>query len=373
MHPVNSTFISDTIRQALSQAGLQRGTHSGGIDIHRVIDDALAAAGLAPGGTAVAARFNDAPPTVPKAHAPQRPEALPGEFVWKRHTGPHGSRQYRLYVPTASAQGRKLPLVLMLHGCKQHPDDFAAGTRMNALAERHGFLVAYPAQTQRANGSNCWNWFEPSQQQRSGAEPSLLTGIVDDIHATHAVDRNKVFVAGLSAGAAMAVILGQTHPDVFAAVGAHSGLPQGSAHDVASAFAAMQARAPQRPSRGARRAIRTMVIHGDADATVNALNGAAIAGQAVQAFTQSGVGLEPQPVTRFERGGRQCTATSFCDELGMPLVEEWVIHGSGHAWSGGDPAGSFTDRAGPDASAEFVRFFLGGDAALPIAGEDRPG
>ncbi|MBL0727264.1 PHB depolymerase family esterase [Piscinibacter sp. HJYY11] len=361
---MDSTFISDTINRALTTAGLGPGYRAQGIDIHRVIEDALASAGLA-----------HAPSAPPRTalddvrDAPRRAPAAPGRFVWHRHTGPHGSRDYRLYVPASCTDACRPALVMMLHGCKQHPDDFAAGTRMNELAERHGFLVAYPAQTRRANGSNCWNWFDTAQQQRSGGEPSILAGIVDDINAMYPVDRSKVYVAGLSAGAAMAVILGQTHPDLFAGIGAHSGLPKGVAHDVPSAFAAMQSRTQQGSGSGGR-AVRTMVIHGDADATVNVANGSAIIRHALDAYKQSGVHLQPQAVQTLERGGRRYSSRAFCDELGMPLVEECVIHGGGHAWSGGDTAGSFTDRSGPDASEEFVRFFLGSSGARPITRSD---
>lgn len=359
---MTSTPLDHTIRHALARAGITQGSRHGGIDIHAVIHDALAAAGLASNDAGVSARtaqpLDDAPPAATD----------PGTFTWHRRSGPGGTRQYRLYVPLTATPGVKRPLVLMLHGCQQHPDDFAAGTRMNALAERHGFVVAYPAQTKRANGSNCWNWFEPSQQRREGDEPSILAGIVDELVRHHDVDPRKVYVAGLSAGAAMAVILGQTHPEVFAAVAVHSGLPRGAARDVPTAFAAMQSRSPATRS-VAERAVRTIVFHGDADATVNAANGAAVAGQAIQAFERSGMVLRREMDVTSEQGGRRCTTSTFCDELGMPLVEEWRVQGAGHAWSGGSPAGSFTDRSGPDASAEFVRFFLGPDLARPLAQE----
>lgn len=361
---MKSPHITETIQRALTAAGLHPSHRPGGVDIHGVIADALSAAGLA-SGTPASTWFKRSPPQEEVAVPPSE-RNVPGRFIWQQHSGPRGSRRYRLYVPTAAQAGRPLPCVMMLHGCKQDPDDFAAGTRMNALAERHGFYVVYPEQTRRANGSNCWNWFEPTQQHPEGEEPGVLAAIISDIAATHAVDLDRVYVAGLSAGAAMAVILGQTHPEVFAAVGAHSGLPKGAAHDIPSAFAAMQSRGAARAHGTPARAVRTMVIHGDADATVNILNGATIAGQAVAAHEHSGARLQRQPATTFERGGRRCTVAVVCDPLGHPLVEEWVIHGGGHAWTGGDPSGSFVDRSGPDASAELVRFFLGADAAIAI-------
>jgi poly(hydroxyalkanoate) depolymerase family esterase len=345
--------ISDTIERALRSAGLDP-TSGTTRSVTETIRRALESAGLAQDAPA---RPADAPA------APPGDEPLPfvervdgGSFLSRTHSGAAGSRSYRLYVP-AGAGGTPRPLVVMLHGCKQDPDDFAAGTRMNALAAQHGFLVAYPAQSRNANGSNCWNWFRPEDQRREGGEPAILAGIVADVARDHRVDPAHVFVAGLSAGAAMAVILGQTHPDVFAAVGAHSGLPIGAAHDVGSAFMAMSggraAKAPPRVAPGAR-GPRTIVFHGDQDATVVARNGEAIVAQAV-------AGTEPLTETPGERGsarGRAYTRTVYADGAGRPRVEAWLVHGGAHAWSGGSADGSYTDPRGPDASAEMVRFFL---------------
>ena len=298
----------------------------------------------------------------------ERPAAPRERFLSFVHTSPLGSRAYKLYVP-GTHRNEPMPLVVMLHGCKQNPDDFAAGTRFNDVAEELGFLVAYPAQSAKANGSNCWNWFEPHTQTRAGAEPSIIAGIVGEIGNAYRVDERRVFVAGLSAGAAMAVVLGETYPDVFAAVGAHSGLPYGAAHDVASAFAAMHGRArlpADKSTSGlastsraprASRGVATIVFHGDRDATVALNNGSAIADQAV-----SNLEHERGPLTRDvqERTthGRRCTRTSYLAGDGLPVVEQWTVHGAGHAWSGGSVAGSFTDPQGPDASREMMRFFL---------------
>jgi poly(hydroxyalkanoate) depolymerase family esterase len=338
--------ISQVIERALDAAGLQRSS-SGHDSIRRTIDDALRAAGLAPPGAAdIAEGVRDTA------------VADVDQFVLRCHTSAHGSRTYKLFVPS-NYEGEPMPLVVMLHGCQQNPDDFAAGTRMNELAEQHGFLVAYPAQNVRANGSNCWNWFERAQQSRDGAEPSLLAGIAGDVARTHAVDDARVFVAGLSAGAAMAVILGREYPDRFAAVAVHSGLPAGAAHDMPSAFAAMQGRgAAPAALRQPPRAVPTIVFHGDADATVTAANGAAVVGQAVSAFEQQRSPLQRLPSRAAVEGGKRCTVTRFVGADGQSAVEEWVVHGGAHAWFGGSAAGSYTDPRGPDASAEIVRFFL---------------
>jgi poly(hydroxyalkanoate) depolymerase family esterase len=250
-----------------------------------------------------------------------------------------------------------MPLIVMLHGCQQNPDDFATGTRMNELAEREGFLVAYPAQSINANGSNCWNWYQARDQAREGGEPEIITGIVGDIAEKYAVDKRRVFAAGLSAGAAMAVILGTTRADLFAAVGVHSGLPYGAAHDVASAFALMHG-GGAKASGGT--AVPIIVFHGDQDRTVVDSNAEEIVRQAVATFEAKGRRLiETEEVVPAGAASRAYTATVYTARDGRTLVEHWVLKGGTHAWSGGSSRGSFTDEKGPDASAEMVRFFMG--------------
>jgi poly(hydroxyalkanoate) depolymerase family esterase len=354
--------ITDTIDRALKSAGLDTKSPT----LHGVtetIRKALAAAGLATRSPHVDAAHPAEPAATKRGVAdwtdaipvqPQRGDPLPanepvvGQFIAHSFSNAAGSRNYKLYVPSGYAD-EPMPLILMLHGCKQNPDDFAAGTRMNELAEQHGFLVAYPEQTRPANGSNCWNWFQATHQVRDGGEPQILAGIVGDVAARYRVDAKQVFVAGLSAGAAMAVILGATHADVFAAVGAHSGLPQGAAHDVASAFAAMHGGAPARAGVAAAPPVRTIVFHGDQDRTVIAANGAAIARQAISA----NVDLLAETTTAADH-----TRTVHRDAAGRAHAEHWLVHGGAHAWSGGSSKGSFTRPSGPNASAEMVRFFL---------------
>lgn len=287
---------------------------------------------------------------------PAKP-AQPGEFVTRSFTGSAGMRTYKLYVPASYSGGSSepVPLVVMLHGCTQSPDDFAVGTRMNELAEQHGFLVAYPAQAANANGAKCWNWFRSEDQGRDRGEPSLIAGITREVTSNYRVDERRIFVAGMSAGAAMAVVLGATYPELYAAVGAHSGLAYGAAYDMPSAMSAMQSGGPNARAQ-VRNGVPTIVFHGDRDHTVNARNGAAIVEQAVLARWD-----EARLHTRIDRAaasaGRTFTRTIFADGTNQPVVEHWVLHGAGHAWSGGNPSGSFTDAAGPDASAEMIRFF----------------
>ena len=250
----------------------------------------------------------------------------------------------------------------MLHGCTQNPDDFAAGTRMNELAERHGFLVAYPAQAADANCLKCWNWFKAGDQARDCGEPSLIAGITREVAAACGADERRIFVAGLSAGAAMAVVLGRTYPDLYAGVGAHSGVPYAAAHDMPSALAAMRG-APGPQPQGHDRPVRrtpTIVFHGGQDATVDAANGERIALQAVTAVETPR--LQRSLQRGSNAGGRGWQRTVHAEADGRPVVEHWQLDGAGHAWSGGSAGGSYTDPAGPDASAEMLRFFL---AQLP--------
>ena len=276
-----------------------------------------------------------------------RPPAPAGDARFATHTyrGPEGGRDYMLYVPSVPPAG-PMPVVVMLHGCTQTPQDFAAGTGMNALAEAQGVIVVYPAQPSGANVNKCWNWFRPGNQHRDGGEPAILAAILRQVLATEAADPQRVYVAGLSAGGAAAVILAQEYPDLIAAVGVHSGLAAGSASDVGGAFSAMRSGAAGRtPHHRA----PTIVFHGTADTTVAPANAHAVARQG-----QSGT---PKVTQGRSAGGRTWQRTALTAPDGRSVGEIWMIEGAGHAWSGGSAAGSHTDPGGPDASAEMLRFF----------------
>jgi poly(hydroxyalkanoate) depolymerase family esterase len=294
-----------------------------------------------------------APPSPPQGEplpepAPQpRPQpAGPGEFVAGHFAGHAGARDYKLFIPP-SAGTRPLPLVVMLHGCTQDPDDFATGTRMNDAALMNGLFVLYPAQSQQANPHRCWNWFKHNHQMRGRGEPELLAEMTRDAMARHAIDPARVYVAGLSAGGAMAAILGDAYPDLFAAVGVHSGLPTGIAKDVPSALGAMK-RSVARPAAAAS-GVATIVFHGDADATVHPGNGEHV-------VTASAGLLEA--VVETGHAGRGYTRRVLRNAAGEVVAEHWVVHGAQHAWSGGNPQGSYADPSGPDATREMVRFFM---------------
>lgn len=283
-------------------------------------------------------------------------------FLASSYSNASGTMDYKVYVPPSHGDA-PLPLVVMLHGCKQGPDDFAAGTQMNALAEQHGFIAAYPTQSARANPSKCWNWFQPEHQQRERGEPSLVAGITRRIVEEFGADARRVYVAGLSAGGAMAAVMAATHPELYAAVGIHSGLAAGSASDVASAFSAMrngnaQSQRRNGPNAGARREVPAIVFHGDGDDTVHPRNADALVAAALGADFAAGASTLDRIVERGRAAGRDYTRVSYRDADGTTWVEQWTVHGARHAWSGGNADGSFADMAGPDASREMLRFFF---------------
>ncbi|MEJ2869510.1 PHB depolymerase family esterase [Actinomycetospora sp. OC33-EN08] len=270
----------------------------------------------------------------------------PGRVSRGSFTGPAGTRSYRVVVPS-QPQDRPA-LLVMLHGGTQDADVFAAATGMDDLAEREGFVVVYPEQSRQANAMGYWNWFEPRHQGRDG-EPSLIAGIVRTVADEHGTDPQRVFVAGFSAGAAMAAVMGAAYPDLVAGVGVHSGLAAGSARDVGSAFAAMRTGA----YRPASLRVPVVVVHGTDDGTVAPTN----AGRVVE----SALSDSPGCARTEERGGggsaRHWSRERWTDRDGRVRAESWTVHGTGHAWSGGRAGGSYTDPAGPDASAAMCMAF----------------
>lgn len=300
-----------------------------------------------------AARAPAAAPASQAAPTPARAE--PGHFPQRTYANQAGTRAYKLYIP-AGRHAEPMPLVVMLHGCTQDADDFAAGTRMNELAERLGFAVLYPIQPTDANPSKCWNWFRPGDQQADRGEPSLIAGMTREVIATHGIDARRVYVAGLSAGGAMAAVLIQRYPGLFAAAGIHSGLPAGSAHDLPSALGAMRGRkgigVPKGDSAQLLPPTRPMIVfHGDADKTVHPSNGSRL----VAPFEQGEARRDQQ--REAARAGHDYTRYRITTPAGID-AEYWVIHGAGHAWAGGSSRGTYTDPKGPDASAQMLRFFL---------------
>ena len=292
-------------------------------------------------------------------HAPLPRESFSGgQFVRDSQ-----SHQYKLYSPPQQASDARLPLVVMLHGCTQNPDDFAVGTGMNVVgrgsASSPAFYVLYPSQTRAANSQGCWNWFERAHQRRGQGEPAWIAELTQQLVRTLPIDKQRVYVAGLSAGGAMAAIVAAAYPDVFAAVGVHSGLPVGAARNLTEALTAMKhgVVTPTSPTgatsaTSASRATPTIVFHGDQDRTVHARNAHGL----VHAAT-AGRPWEESTVGGVSAGGRRHTRTAHVRD-GKSHAEHWQLHGAGHSWSGGHPAGSYTDAKGVSASMEMMRFFL---------------
>ena len=295
----------------------------------------------------------------PAVPAVKRPA---GRFDAFSYSNAAGTRAYRLYVP-AGHVGLPMPLVVMLHGGTQDAVTFAAATGMNDLAERQGLLVAYPEQPPSANAGRYWNWFAPGHQRRGAGEPSLIAGITRQVTDRYGADATRVYVAGFSGGGAMAAVMAAVYPDLYAAVGVHSGLPYAAAGDVASAFAAMKQGPPGR-ARHPASPLPLIVFHGDQDAIVAPANAAGL----IDHVLAAGSADRRQDVVTTGQvpGGYAYTRTCYQDLAGTALAERWTIHHGGHAWSGGVPHGSYTDPRGPDASAEFIRFF-GEHPAVPPA------
>jgi poly(hydroxyalkanoate) depolymerase family esterase len=289
------------------------------------------------------------PPTVP-ASARDVPVPAGAQFLSLTHRSVHGSIGYRLYIPANRSDG-PMPLVVMLHGCTQTPEDFATGTGMNRIAEEKGLLVAYPMQPSARNAQKCWNWFRPEDQVRGRGEPALIAGLASDILRDHGANPRRVYVAGLSAGAAAAVIVAAQYPDIFSAAGVHSGLPAGSAKDVPSAFSVMRQGGPAQPHEAI---VPVIVFHGSQDATVHPQNAKAVVLQATEAMS----GLSKEVVSRNSPGVRAFDRTIYRNGDGRPMAELWEIAGAGHAWMGGHDGGSYVDQSGPDASHHMIEFFL---------------
>jgi poly(hydroxyalkanoate) depolymerase family esterase len=295
--------------------------------------------------------------------------ARPASFTKHHYVVDGEPRVYRLFVPSLPASAEPpaaMPMVVMLHGCKQDAADFALGTAMNALAEQHQCLVLYPEQTAKANNLRCWNWFDVAHQGHGG-EPAMLAALTRQVARRQGVNPSRIYIAGLSAGGAMAAVVAALYPEVFAAVGVHSGLPAGAASDVISAFKAMRHGASHRPALAQHKPslMPTIVFHGRADQTVHPDNSDQIVAAALMTLQSCGLALQKaehspaaRQVDRPASDTRDTLQTVYRTACGKSFLEYWSVNAGPHAWSGGSAAGSFTDPHGPNASRAMLAFFL---------------
>ena len=299
------------------------------------------------------------------------PQSQRGEFLERSYAAEAGPRSYRLYLPAGFAGSEPRPLLVMLHGCTQDATDFARGTRMNDLADSAGVLVAYPEQPAAAHPQRCWNWYDPAHQERGAGEPALIDGITREIMDEYAVDPDRVYIAGVSAGGAMAITLAATYPELYAAVGSHSGVPYRAAGNVSDALTVMREGGAAdgallgemvSDAMGEQaRSVPVILFHGAADSVVSVINTEHVRAQWLNAMRQIDDDMDEGPIAdegEVITPDRYRAWRTVYGDAGNILVEEWTVEGLGHAWSGGSPEGTYTDPQGPDASREILRFLL---------------
>ena len=289
------------------------------------------------------------------------------EFLAGVFANDAGERRYRLFRPSAPpmpASGART-LVVVLHGCTQDADDIARGTRFNEAASRLGFLALYPEQPESAHPRKCWNWYLAGQRRRGAGEAGIIADLTSTIVRREGVDPGRVYVAGVSAGAAMAANLAAGYPELYAAAAFHSGVPALAATDVPSALALMS-HGPEDADAlgtlafhemGARaRVVPVILMHGTADASVSVVNLRATTRQWAVANALAARELVPEPV-EIRPSDARLSGRKYVLSDGTVLAEAWRVEGLAHAWSGGSAAGSYTDPAAPDATAMMLEFF----------------
>jgi len=279
----------------------------------------------------------------------RKPPPGAGDWIAGVAVGTGGARRYRLYRPPGVKIGERLPLMVMLHGCGQDAKSFATSTRMNRIAARERFLVLYPEQDRLANPQGCWNWFDTNSGRAYG-EAALIMKAIDQACLFYPVDRTRIALAGLSAGASMAALLVTRHPERFKAVVMHSGIPPGTAHSGVSAIGAMHGHRPTRPLPPATLSAPAdwpplMVIHGGVDRVVSSSNAHA----AVQSWADA-TGARAGTSRNVQRGKRHAMNITDYKRRGSLMATLVEVAQLGHAWSGGAASQPFSDAHGPDAS-----------------------
>jgi len=280
----------------------------------------------------------------------------------------YGGRNNKLWVP--GSPKNPAPLYVMLHGCTQNPDDFARGTTMNDVAEARGAYVLYPEQPSSVNTNKCWNWFQPSDQSRGSGEPKLISDMTKEVQNKYNIDKARTYVAGLSAGAAMSVIMGATYPDVYSAIGVGAGLEYKAANSVTSAYTAMSSGGPDPTTQGRAAndaakniggTIGVYVVHGTSDYTVYPVNGDQVTKQWITTLNLRGTTISTTPTESQQKqvpGGYSYIENTYVDtRTGNAMVKYIIVDKMGHAWSGGSNQGSFADPKGPNASILMADFF----------------
>jgi poly(hydroxyalkanoate) depolymerase family esterase len=328
-------------------------------------------------------------PNVPEADISERPVAssAAGRFVDGVFTSDAGSRRWRLWVPAGYDGRTRLPLVVLLHGCTQDPDDIARGTRVTEQADKLNLLVLLPEQPASANPKKCWNWYDAAHQHRDAGEPSLIAGTTRQTLGGWSVDSQRVYVAGVSAGAAMASVMAIAYPDVYAAAGLHSGIPYRAAANVMEGVAAMSRGASDPTALGTTaiadmgpraRAIPVIIVQGAADPVVKPVNAEhtrdmwlAMNDLSLGADARKAAPAGPMSEQRYESGGLRVIESCYRSRAGKTGCDviTLFIDGLGHAWSGGSRAGTFTDERGPDATEAILRFLL--EQRMPGAADAR--
>jgi poly(hydroxyalkanoate) depolymerase family esterase len=289
-----------------------------------------------------------------------------------------GSRDYKLWLATGYRKEKPAPLVLMLHGCMQKAEDLAALAGMNDLADEHNFLVAYPQQAVTSNPLGCWNWFDPKHQSRDAGEPALIAAVVQDIRSAYNIDAKRIYVAGISAGGAMAVVMATTYPELFAGLGVMAGVEYKAGITVEGGLASMKSGGPDPNQQGllafqtmqqslgaAKKRMPVIAFHGTKDPYLNPVNTEQLIAQWAQTNDYLDDGKDNDSVSIKSPletkgaipNGYSYTRTQYKDSHGRLLMEKWIVDGLGHAWSGSPIANQFADAKGPKASAETWRFF----------------
>lgn len=289
-----------------------------------------------------------------------------------------GSRDYKLWLATGYQKEKPVPLVLMLHGCMQKAEDLAALAGMNDLADENNFLVAYPQQVATANPLGCWNWFDPKHQSRDAGEPALIAAVVQDIRSAYSIDGKRIYVVGISAGGAMAVVMAATYPELFAGLGVMAGVEYKAGTTVEGGLASMKSGGPDPNQQGllafqamqqglgaAKKRMPVIAFHGTKDPYLNPLNTDQLIAQWAQTNDYLDDGKDndsvsiqsPLETKGAVPNGYSYTRSQYKDGNGRLLMEKWIVEGLGHAWSGSPIANQFADAKGPKASAETWRFF----------------